>query len=177
LTRRIRCVLIPNNSNTDSERYKMPATIDKKTTKRPATKKAAAPKKSAPKAAPKAKKEKFVAPPKPTTEPSGINRKDYGYTTPGGKFKFWQGYDAKFKKNLMNISRCLPQSDLSEQARKILVESGWSTMEREEAMVALAQQKADRAVARIQAKADKAKNKATKQAVEETVEADTSDDA
>lgn len=153
----------------------MPATI-KTQTKRTATKKAATPKKAAPaKKTPAAKKEKFVAPPKPTTEPTGINRKDYGYTTPGGKFKFWQGYDAKFKKNLMQISRSLPQSDLSEQARKILVDNGWSTMEREEAMVTLAQTKADRATARIQAKADKAKAKATKEAVKETVDADTAD--
>ena len=120
----------------------MPATMTK--TSKPATKKAATP---------KAKKEKFVAPPKPTTEPTGINRDDYGYKTPTGKFRFWQGYDAKFKKNLMAASRSLPQTDLSQQAREILVKAGWSTVEREEAMVALEQQKADRAVERAKAKA------------------------
>jgi hypothetical protein len=135
----------------------MPATITKtktSTTKKAPTKKAAPAKK-----APAPKKEKFVAPPKPTTEPTGINRKDYGYTTPTGKFRFWQGYDAKFKKNLMNISRSLPESDLSAEARKILVSMGWSTNEREEAMVALAQQKSERATARVKAKAEKAKAK------------------
>jgi hypothetical protein len=106
---------------------------------------------------PKAKKEKFVAPSKPTTEPTGINRDDYGYTLPNGKFRFWQGYDAKFKKNLMAASRALPQTDLSMEARTILVKAGWSTMEREEAMVALEQQKADRAVERTKAKATKSK--------------------
>jgi len=135
----------------------MPATMTK--TSKPATKKAATPKTKAAKPAtkktdaPKAKKEKFVAPPKPTTEPTGINRDDYGYKTPTGKFRFWQGYDAKFKKNLMAASRSLPQTDLSQQAREILVKAGWSTVEREEAMVALEQQKADRAVERAKAKA------------------------
>lgn len=137
----------------------MPATIAK--TQTATTKKAATPKKTATKAtkAPAPKKEKFVAPSKPTTEPTGINRDDYGYTTPTGKFKFWQGYDAKFKKNLMNLSRALPESDLSKQARQILVDAGWSTQEREEAMVALEQQKAVRAVARAKAKTEKAKAK------------------
>jgi hypothetical protein len=137
----------------------MPATIDKPKTVKSTAKKAATPKKSAPKAAPKAKKEKFVAPPKPTTEPTGINRDDYGYATPGGKFKFWQGYDAKYKKYLMTVSRSLPESDLSREARKILVDAGWSTMDREQAMVDLAQQKSERAVARAKAKAEKAKAK------------------
>ena len=155
----------------------MPATIKTtKTTSKTPAKKAPAKKAATKPATPRVAKEKFIAPPKPTTDPTGINRKDYGYTTPTGKFRFWQGYDAKFKKNLMAISRSLPESDLSNEARKILVDNGWSTMEREEAMVALAQQKADRASARIQAKADKAKAKATKEAIKETVEAD-SDDA
>lgn len=136
----------------------MPATITK--TSKTTTKKAATPStKAVAAAAPAPKKEKFVVPPKPTTEPTGINRDDYGYIKPSGKFKFWQGYDAKFKKNLMNLSRALPESDLSKQARQILVDAGWSTMDREEAMVILEKQKTARAVERIKAKAEKPKAK------------------
>jgi|688.fasta_scaffold359841_2 hypothetical protein len=147
----------------------MPAVIEKKTTAKKAPAKKAAVKKAQPKAA-APKKEKFVAPAKPTVEPTSLERSDYGYTDGQGKFRFWQGYDAKFKKNLMVASRVLPQTETAKKARRILVENGWSTDEREQAMVDLAQQKADRIVARATAKAEKenakkAKAEATKTAV------------
>lgn len=136
----------------------MPATITK--TSKTNTKKVATPLiKAAAATTPAPKKEKFVVPSKPTTQPTGTNRDDYGYIKPSGQFKFWQGYDAKFKKNLMNLSRALPESDLSKQARQTLVDAGWSTMDREEAMVILEKQKTARAVERIKAKAEKPKAK------------------
>lgn len=142
----------------------MPAVIEKSAKKAPA-KKAAVKKAPAKAAAPK--KEKFVAPPKPTTEPTSLERSDYGYVDGTGKFRFWQGYDAKFKKNLMVASRALPQGEVAKKARRILVEAGWSTEEKEQAMVELAQQKAERIAARITAKADKEKAKKAKAAAKE----------
>lgn len=130
----------------------MPAVIEKKT----ATKKAPA-KKAATKTvkATAPKKEKFVAPAKPTKEPTSLERSDYGYTDGRGEFRFWQGYDAKFKKRLMEASRSLPQTETAKKARRILVEAGWSTEAKEQAMTDLAQGKADRAAARIKAKVEK----------------------
>jgi hypothetical protein len=115
-----------------------------------------APAKPAVKAEPKAK---FVAPPKPDVEPTSLKQADYGYTDDKGRFRFWQGYDAKFKKNLMNAARVLPVTATAKQARETLVANGWSTEEREQAVIDLLQQKADRKVAAIKAKAEREKAK------------------
>jgi hypothetical protein len=146
----------------------MPAVIEKKTATKKAPAKKAATKKAQPKAA-APKKEKFVAPAKPTKDPTSLERSDYGYVLPNGDFRFWQGYDAKFKKRLMEASRALPQTETAKKARRILVEAGWSTEAKEQAMVDLAQQKADRAVARLKAKAEKEQAKAAKAEAKEQV--------
>lgn len=109
----------------------------------------------------KAPKVKFVIPAKPTTNPTSLNEADYQYELPNGKLRFWQGYDAKFKKILMGVSRQLPQTVESEKARDILVAKGWSTTEREAEFVSRAQAAAQREVERVKAKAAKAA-KATK---------------
>lgn len=103
---------------------------------------------------------KFVAPPKPATPPTGLDRNDYGYTDDKGRFRFWQGYDARYKGQLMEVSRALPQNPTSRKARRILIEAGWSTEEKETAAVEAAKAKAQAVVDRAKAKAQKEKDAA-----------------
>lgn len=104
---------------------------------------------------------KFVAPPKPAVAPTSLDKADYGYTDDKGKFRFWQGYDAKYKGVLMATSRALPANGpTARKARRILVEHGWSTEDAEVAAVKVAQDKAKAAVDREKAKVAKAKEKA-----------------
>jgi len=135
----------------------MPATTKTtKTTTRKSPAKGKATTTAKPKAEPKAK---FVIPPKPTTDPTSLNEADYQYELPNGKRRFWQGYDAKFKKVLMAVSRQLPQTDESKQARDILVAKGWSTAEYEAEQVQKAKDRAQRVIDRATAKAEAAKGK------------------
>lgn len=139
----------------------MPATIDKPkaTTKTRTTK--VTPAKGANKKATgevktvKTPAVKFQIPPKPTTDPTSLVETDYQYTLANGNLRFWQGYDAKFKKNLMAASRELPQGKTQLAARAILIERGWSTAEKEDRFVAEAQAAADRKVKAVKAKTDK----------------------
>lgn len=143
------------------------ATTAKKTTARKrttATTKATAPKPKTEKVV----KPKFVAPPKPTVEPTSMVEKDYGYIDAKGNFRFWQGYDAKLKKQLMEASRVHPQTAASRKARATLIDKGWSTVEREDAMVQIEKARTERIVEKAKAKAaPKATKKTTKK---ETVE-------
>lgn len=110
-------------------------------------------------------KAKFVAPPKPATKPDSLNIDDYGYKNDKGEFKFWQGYDAAYKSNLMKASRSLPANNpRARKARKLLVDAGWSTEAKETAAVEAAKAKAQAVVDRAKAKAERAKESAKKKA-------------
>jgi hypothetical protein len=108
-------------------------------------------------ASPKTPKAKFVAPPKPTTAPTSLEIGDYQYTDDKGNARFYQGFDAKFKSNLMKAARDLGTNGKTRtKAIKILVANGWSTADREAAALQVEKDKADRIVARAKAKVAKA---------------------
>jgi hypothetical protein len=92
-------------------------------TRRPATK--------APVAGKKINLDRFAAPPKPIEDPMSMKQDDYGYTDGKGNFRYWQGWDAKYKRFLMGVSRSHPQTKDSKKAESILIEKGWSTAENE----------------------------------------------
>jgi hypothetical protein len=75
--------------------------------------------------------DRFAAPPKPLDDPQSMKQDDYGYTDSKGNFRYWQGWDAKYKRFLMGISRAFPQTKDSKKAESILIEKGWSTKENE----------------------------------------------
>lgn len=75
--------------------------------------------------------DRFSAPPKPTEDPLTIKQEDYGYVDGKGNFRYWQGWDAKYKKHLMGVSRSHPQTANSKKAEAILIAKGWSTKENE----------------------------------------------
>lgn len=100
---------------------------------------------------------KFVAPAKPTKDPGTIDIADYTYPDAKGEPRFWQGWDAKFKAQLMRVSRDpSTNGNTRKKAVKILVERGWSTDEREAAYLQEARERDQRAVDRLKAKAEKA---------------------
>lgn len=76
--------------------------------------------------------DRFAAPPKPTEDPFTIKQEDYGYVDRKDNFRYWQGWDAKYKKYLMGVSRAYPQTPASKKAEAILIAKGWSTKENEE---------------------------------------------
>jgi hypothetical protein len=75
--------------------------------------------------------DRFSAPPKPTEDPESMKQEDYGYTDAKSNFRYWQGWDAKYKRYLMGVSRSAPQTANSKKAEAILIEKGWSTAENE----------------------------------------------
>lgn len=75
--------------------------------------------------------DRFNAPPKPFDDPESMKQDDYGYTDRKGDFRYWQGWDAKYKRFLMGVSRSFPQTKDSKKAEAILIEKGWSTAENE----------------------------------------------
>ncbi len=93
-------------------------------TRKPATKKVAV-------AGKKINAERFSAPPKPIDDPLSMKQQDYGYADAKGNFRYWQGWDAKYKRYLMQVSRQHPQTKDSKKAEAILIEKGWSTAENE----------------------------------------------
>ena len=117
-------------------------TASKKTT--PAKK--AAPKKTT------AKKSEWVKPAKPETSPTSLNERDYQYKDAKGEFRYFQGYDAAYKRALMIDSRSVPATATSEDSVKVLVSKGWSTEAKERDMQGRAIAKAERAEARAKAK-------------------------
>ena len=119
-------------------------TASKKTTAKKST--------PAKKAAP-AKKAEWVKPAKPAQSPTSLNERDYQYKDAKGEFRYFQGYDAAYKRALMLDSRAVPVTDTSEASVKILVSKGWSTEAKERDMQARAIAKAERAEARASKKA------------------------
>jgi hypothetical protein len=75
--------------------------------------------------------DRFAAPPKPIEDPESMKQEDYGYVDGKGNFRYWQGWDAKYKRFLMGVSRQHPQTKDSKKAESILIEKGWSTAENE----------------------------------------------
>jgi len=102
-----------------------------KTTKKPATKKA-----------------EWTKPAKPKTSPTSLNERDYQYKDAKGEWRYFQGYDAAYKRALMIDSRAVPVTDTSEASVKTLVAKGWSTEAKERDMQQRAYAKAERAKAR-----------------------------
>ena len=121
-------------------------------TKTPATKKATPKKSTAKKAAP-AKKSEWVKPAKPAQSPTSLNERDYQYKDAKGEYRYFQGFDAAYKRALMLDSRAVPVTDTSETSVKVLVAKGWSTEAKERDMQARAIAKAERAEARAAKKA------------------------
>jgi len=74
----------------------------------------------------------FVAPPKPVVDPDSLKQGEYGYSDAKGEFRYWQGWDAKYKRYLMKVSRSAPQTADSRKAEGILLAKGWSTEGNEE---------------------------------------------
>ena len=114
-------------------------TASKKTT----AKKSTPTKKAAP-----AKKAEWVKPAKPAQSPTSLNERDYQYKDAKGEFRYFQGYDAAYKRALMLDSRAVPVTDTSEASVKVLIAKGWSTEAKERDMQARAIAKAERAEAR-----------------------------
>ena len=86
-------------------------------------------------------------PSKPKTIPTSLVERDYQYKDVKGEFRYFQGFDAAYKRALMLDSRD-PKSKTSEDSVKVLVAKGWSTKEREKDMRARAVARAERAKAR-----------------------------
>ena len=102
-----------------------------------------------------AKKAEWVKPAKPAKSPTTLVESDYQYRDAKGNLRYFQGFDAAYKRALMLDSRN-PKSDTSDRSVKVLVAKGWSTVRKERDEQARAIAKAERAVAR----AAKAKAKA-----------------
>ena len=95
-----------------------------------------------------AKKAEWVKPAKPAESPTTLVERDYQYKDAKGELRYFQGFDAAYKRALMLDSRSVPQTDTAEKSLKTLVAKGWSTerKERDEQQRAIA--KAERAAAR-----------------------------
>ena len=116
------------------------------------TKKSTAKKSTPAKKAPAAKSE-WTKPAKPSDSPTTLVERDYQYKDAKGEYRYFQGYDAAYKRALMLDSRSVPVSDTSEASVKTLVAKGWSTEAKERDMQARAYAKAERAKARASKKA------------------------
>lgn len=100
-----------------------------------------------------AKKTEWVKPAKPSESPTSLNERDYQYKDAKGEYRYFQGYDAAYKRALMIDSRSVPVTDTSENSVKVLVSKGWSTEAKERDMQQRAYAKAERAKARASKKA------------------------
>ena len=101
------------------------------------------------------KKAEWAKPAKPAESPTTLVEHDYQYKDAKGEYRYFQGFDAAYKRALMLDSRD-PSSETSAKSVKVLVAKGWSTESKEAEMQARAVAKAERAAAR----AAKAKAKA-----------------
>ena len=93
-------------------------------------------------------KAEWTKPAKPVESPTTLVERDYQYKDAKGELRYFQGFDAAYKRALMLDSRSVPQTDTAEKSLKTLVAKGWSTerKERDEQQRAIA--KAERAAAR-----------------------------
>jgi len=93
-------------------------------------------------------KSEWTKPAKPATPPTSLNERDYQYKDAKGEYRYFQGYDAAYKRALMIDSRSVPVTSTSEKSVKTLVAKGWSTEKKERNEQARAMAKAERAEAR-----------------------------
>jgi len=93
-----------------------------------------------------AKKAEWTKPAKPAKSPTTLVERDYQYEDAKGNLRYFQGFDAAYKRALMLDSRS--QSDTADKSMKVLVAKGWSTEAKEREMKARAVAKAERAAAR-----------------------------
>ena len=94
-----------------------------------------------------AKKAEWSKPAKPESSPTTLIERDYQYKDSKGEYRYFQGFDAAYKRALMLDSRD-PSSETSAKSVKVLVAKGWSTEAKEAEMQARAVAKAERAKAR-----------------------------
>ena len=109
-----------------------------------------------------AKQAEWVKPAKPSKSPTTLIESDYQYKDAKGNLRYFQGFDAAYKRALMLDSRN-PKSDTSDRSVKVLVAKGWSTERKERDEQARVIAKAERAwarAARAKAAAHAAKAKA-----------------
>ena len=90
------------------------------------------------------KKSEWTKPAKPSKSPTSLNERDYQYKDRKGEYRYFQGYDAAYKRALMLDSRN-PASKTSDASVKTLVAKGWSTEAKERDQRARAVAKAARA--------------------------------
>ena len=98
-----------------------------------------------------AKKSEWTKPAKPSESPTTLVERDYQYKDRKGEFRYFQGYDAAYKRALMIDSRN-PASSTNDASVKVLVAKGWSTAEREKDKRAKAVAKAERTKRKATAK-------------------------
>ena len=99
-----------------------------------------------------AKKSEWTKPAKPASSPTSLVERDYQYKDAKGEYRYFQGFDAAYKRALMLDSRN-PKSATSEDSVKVLVAKGWSTVAKESDMRQREVAKAERAKARAAKKA------------------------
>ena len=98
-----------------------------------------------------AQKSEWTKPAKPSESPTSLVERDYQYKDRKGEFRYFQGYDAAYKRALMIDSRN-PASSTNDASVKVLVAKGWSTAEREKDKRAKAVAKAERTKRKATAK-------------------------
>ena len=94
-----------------------------------------------------AQKSEWTKPAKPSESPTTLVERDYQYKDAKGEFRYFQGFDAAYKRALMLDSRN-PKSATNEDSVKVLVAKGWSTEAKEADMRQREAAKAERAKAR-----------------------------
>ena len=99
-----------------------------------------------------AKKSEWTKPAKPSESPTTLVERDYQYKDAKGEYRYFQGFDAAYKRALMLDSRN-PKSATNEDSVKVLVAKGWSTEAKEADMRQREVAKAERAKARAAKKA------------------------
>ena len=102
-----------------------------------------------------AKKSEWTKPAKPSESTTTLVERDYQYKDAKGEYRYFQGFDAAYKRALMLDSRN-PKSETNEDSVKVLVAKGWSTEAKERDM----QQRAVAKAARAEARKAKAKTAA-----------------
>ena len=90
------------------------------------------------------KSTEWTKPAKPASSPTTLVERDYQYVDAKGEYRYFQGYDAAYKRALMLDSRN-PASKTSDASVKTLVAKGWSTEAKERDQRARAVAKAARA--------------------------------
>ena len=98
-----------------------------------------------------AKKSEWTKPAKPASAPTTLVERDYQYKDAKGEYRYFQGYDAAYKRALMIDSRN-PASSTNDASVKVLVAKGWSTADREKDQRAKAVAKAERTKRKATAK-------------------------